>query len=169
MRQWIMLVALLFVHTMQVTAQQEKKTGEMQGMPGMQDLKMPEMDMGENPLIAMHPETFRQVIVRHDASGTGGDAAKAICKGQPGCTRAIASGAGQIADRDQGEARQLDRRLCRWAHRYKTLSSASERCRSRVFKRRGGSHGQRGRRRNLRQRNVHWTRGGTRGSSRDSI
>ena len=71
MRQWIMLVALLFVHTMQVTAQQEKKTGEMQGMPGMQDLKMPEMDMGENPLIAMHPETFRQVIVRHDASGTG--------------------------------------------------------------------------------------------------
>lgn len=73
MRHWIILICVLLVLPALARAQQDKKTGAMQGMPGMQDMQMPGMDMGENPLIAMHPENFLQEIVRHDTSGTGAE------------------------------------------------------------------------------------------------
>ncbi len=73
MRQWIVLIALLFIFPTLAAGQQEKKTDDMQGMPGMQDMQMPGMDMGENPLISMHPKNFLQEIVRHDTSGTGAE------------------------------------------------------------------------------------------------
>ena len=42
-------------------------------MPGMQGMQMPGMDMGGNPLITMHPETFLQEVVGHDTSGTSAE------------------------------------------------------------------------------------------------
>jgi len=54
-------------------AQQSKKNDEMQTMPGMNNEQMPEMQMGGNDLIAMHPETFLQQIVRHGTSGTSAE------------------------------------------------------------------------------------------------
>jgi hypothetical protein len=58
------------------TSQQppQKKPGDdMQGMPGMDDGQMPNMKMNGNALIAMHPETFLQEIVRHSTSGTSAE------------------------------------------------------------------------------------------------
>jgi hypothetical protein len=54
-------------------AQQSKKNDEMQGMPGMNNEPMPEMQMGGNDRITMHPETFLQQIVRHGTSGTSAE------------------------------------------------------------------------------------------------
>jgi hypothetical protein len=54
-------------------AQQSNKNDEMQGMPGMNNEQMPEMQMGGNDLITMHPETFLQQIVRHGTSGTSAE------------------------------------------------------------------------------------------------
>ena len=73
MRHWIILICVLLVLPTLARAQQDKKTDDMQAMPGMQDMQLPGMDMGGNPLITMHPENFLQEIVRHDTSGTGAE------------------------------------------------------------------------------------------------
>ena len=53
--------------------QKGKKDGDMQGMPGMDGMQMPEMNMGGSDLMTMHPETFLQEIVRHTGSGTSAE------------------------------------------------------------------------------------------------
>jgi hypothetical protein len=73
MRLWIAVLAALLVYPALAGAQQDKKNDDMQDMPGMQDMQMPGMDMGGNPLISMHPENFLQEIVRHDTSGTSAE------------------------------------------------------------------------------------------------
>jgi hypothetical protein len=73
MRPWMAMFAALLLFPALTGAQQDKKNDNMQGMPGMQDMQMPGMDMGGNPLITMHPENFLQEIVRHDTSGTGAE------------------------------------------------------------------------------------------------
>lgn len=59
----------------QSTGQQspEKKSGDMQGMPGMDQKQMPGMKMSENSLMNMHPENFRQEIIHHGTSGTSAE------------------------------------------------------------------------------------------------
>jgi hypothetical protein len=69
MRRWAALFAVFLMFPAFAGAQGNKKD-DMQGMPGMQDMQTPGMDMGENPLITKHPETFLQEIVHHDSSGT---------------------------------------------------------------------------------------------------
>ncbi len=69
MRRWTAIFAVFLMFPALARAQ-DKKKDDMQGMPGMQDMQMPGMDMGEKPLITMHPQTFLQEIVRHDSSGT---------------------------------------------------------------------------------------------------
>jgi hypothetical protein len=49
---------------------QKKKTDDMQNMPGMDQKQMPGMQMDENGLMTMHPESFLQEIVHHGTSGT---------------------------------------------------------------------------------------------------
>jgi hypothetical protein len=74
MRHWIAMCALLLAIPALAGAQQdEKKGGDMQGMPGMDGTQMPGMNMGGTDLMTMHPETFLQEIVRHAGSGTSAE------------------------------------------------------------------------------------------------
>jgi hypothetical protein len=74
MRHRIALCALLLAIPALAGAQQdEKKVGDMQGMPGMDGMQMPGMNMGGTDLMTMHPETFLQEIVRHAGSGTSAE------------------------------------------------------------------------------------------------
>jgi hypothetical protein len=74
MRHWILIFALLLAVPARTKAQQdEKKDGAMQGMPGMDGMQMPGMNMGGTDLMPMHPETFLQEIVRHAGSGTSAE------------------------------------------------------------------------------------------------
>src|SRR5579863_7551968 len=74
MRQWIAMWALLLAIPALAGAQQTgKKDDDMQGMPGMDDAQMQGMKMGGSELMTMHPETFRQEIVRHAGSGTSAE------------------------------------------------------------------------------------------------
>jgi hypothetical protein len=49
------------------------KNGEMQNMPGMDQKQMFGMQMDENDMMNMHPETFLQEIVHHATSGTSAE------------------------------------------------------------------------------------------------
>jgi hypothetical protein len=72
MRKLIAIFALFVAFPALTAAQQTgKKDDDMQDMPGMDGMQMPGMDMSENPLLTMHPETLRQKIVLHAGSGTG--------------------------------------------------------------------------------------------------
>jgi hypothetical protein len=74
MRHKIAVMALLLAIPALAGAQQEgKKDDDVQGMPGMQGMQMPGMNMGGNDLMNMHPETFLQGIVRHTGSGTSAE------------------------------------------------------------------------------------------------
>jgi hypothetical protein len=74
MRHWIAMLALLLAIPSLAAAQQNgKKDDDMQGMPGMDGMQMPGMDMGGTDLITMHPESFPQEIVRHAGSGTSAE------------------------------------------------------------------------------------------------
>ena len=74
MRHWIAMCALLLAIPALAGAQQnEKKDSGMQGMPGMDGMQMPGMNMGGADLMTMHPETFLQEIVRHAGSGTSAE------------------------------------------------------------------------------------------------
>jgi hypothetical protein len=74
MRHWILIFALLLAVPARTKAQQEaKRDGTMQGMPGMDGMQMPGMNMGGTDLMTMHPETFLQEIVRHAGSGTSAE------------------------------------------------------------------------------------------------
>jgi hypothetical protein len=53
--------------------QTEKKTDDMQNMPGMDQKQMPGMPMDENGSMNMHPENFLQEIVHHGTSGTSAE------------------------------------------------------------------------------------------------
>jgi hypothetical protein len=71
MRYSIALFTLFLAIPTLVAAQQNgKKDDDMQDMPGMQGMQMPGTTTNENSLLTMHPETFRQGIVRHAGSGT---------------------------------------------------------------------------------------------------
>lgn len=57
---------------------QEKKTEDMQNMPGMDHqqmpvLQMPDMQMNENHSMNLHPETFIEEIIHHGTSGTSAE------------------------------------------------------------------------------------------------
>jgi hypothetical protein len=54
-------------------AQQDGKTDDMQGTPGMADMQMPGMNMGESAPMNMHPQTFVEEILRHAGSGTSAE------------------------------------------------------------------------------------------------
>ena len=74
MRQWLAILALLLANPAFAKAQQNgKKDGDMQGMPGIDDMQMQGMNMGGTGLMTMHPETFVQEIVRHAGSGTSAE------------------------------------------------------------------------------------------------
>lgn len=74
MRHWMAMIALVLAIPAVTGAQQnEKKDGDMQGMPGMDGTQMQGMNMGGTGLMTMHPETFLQEIVRHAGSGTGAE------------------------------------------------------------------------------------------------
>ena len=74
MRHCIAMFALLLAFPALAGARQNgKKDGDMQGMPGMDDMQMQGMNMGGNELMTMHPETFLQEIVRHNGSGTSAE------------------------------------------------------------------------------------------------
>jgi hypothetical protein len=74
MRHSIVALALFLAIPVFAGAQQDsKKNDSMQGMPGMEGMQMPGMNMGGNELITMHPETFLQEIVRHAGSGTSAE------------------------------------------------------------------------------------------------
>ena len=74
MRHWITMLALVLAIPAVAGAQQnEKKDGDMQGMPGMERTQMQGMNMGGTDLMTMHPETFPQEIVRHAGSGTSAE------------------------------------------------------------------------------------------------
>jgi hypothetical protein len=75
MRLWIAMTALLLAFPAFAGTQQngKKKDDDMQGMPGMDGMQMPGMNMGGNELMTMHPETFLQQIVRHSGSGTSAE------------------------------------------------------------------------------------------------
>src|ERR1700681_968631 len=51
----------------------KSKNGGMQNMPGMEQKQMPGMQMDENDMMNMHPETFLQEIVHHATSGTSAE------------------------------------------------------------------------------------------------
>lgn len=74
------MIALLLAIPALAGAQQDrgKKDDEMQGMPGMQGMRMPGvngegMNSGGNDLMTMSPETFLQEIVSHTGSGTSAE------------------------------------------------------------------------------------------------
>ena len=74
MRHWIAMLALLLAIPALAEAQQSgKKDGDLQSMPGMNDMQMQGMNMGGTELLTMHPETFLQEIVRHAGSGTSAE------------------------------------------------------------------------------------------------
>ena len=74
MRHWIARLALFLAIPAIAGAQQNgTKDDDMQGMPGMNGMQMPGMNMGGNALMTMHPETFPQEIVRHAGSGTSAE------------------------------------------------------------------------------------------------
>jgi hypothetical protein len=74
MRHAIVILALLLAIPALARAQQdEKKDGNMHGMPGMDGMQMPGMNMGGADLMTMHPESFLQEIVRHAGSGTSAE------------------------------------------------------------------------------------------------
>ncbi len=74
MRRWIAMWALLVAIPALAGAQQNgKKDDDMQGMPGMDGMQMPGMNMGGPDLMTMHPETFPQEILRHAGSGTSAE------------------------------------------------------------------------------------------------
>lgn len=54
-------------------APEQKKSEDSQAMPGMIGMPMPEMNLGGSELMTMHPENFRQEIVRHAGSGTSAE------------------------------------------------------------------------------------------------
>jgi hypothetical protein len=74
MLNWIARLALFLAIPAIAGAQQSgTRDGDMQGMPGMDGMQMPGMNMGGNELMTMHPETFPQEIVRHAGSGTSAE------------------------------------------------------------------------------------------------
>ncbi len=66
-------VLLLAFPALAGAQQSGKKDDDMQGMPGMDGMQMPGMNMGGSDLMTMHPETFLQEIVRHGGSGTSAE------------------------------------------------------------------------------------------------
>jgi hypothetical protein len=68
-----MFALLLAIPALTGAQQNGKKDDAMQGMPGMDGMQMPGMNMGGNELMTMHPETFPQEIVRHAGSGTSAE------------------------------------------------------------------------------------------------
>ncbi len=74
MRHLIAMIGILLAIPGLAGAQQDgKKDDDMKGMPGMDGMQMPGMNMGGNELMTMHPETFLQEIVRHAGSGTSAE------------------------------------------------------------------------------------------------
>lgn len=73
MRHTIATMALLLAIPALAGAQQNQKKDDMQGMPGMEGMQMPGVNVGTNDLMTMHPETFLQEIVRHAGSGTSAE------------------------------------------------------------------------------------------------
>ena len=74
MRHLIAMLALLLAIPALAEAQQNgKKDGDLQDIPGMNDVQMQGMNMGGTELMTMHPETFLQEIVRHAGSGTSAE------------------------------------------------------------------------------------------------
>lgn len=75
-----MIAFLLAIPAVAGAQQNDKKDNDMQGMPGMEGMQMPGMDMsgmnsGGNDLMTMYPRTFLQEIVRHAGSGTSAEPA----------------------------------------------------------------------------------------------
>ncbi len=74
MRHWIAILAFVMAFPSLIGAQQGgKKDDTMQGMPGMAGMQTPVMNMGENDLTTMRPETFLQEIMSHAGSGTSAE------------------------------------------------------------------------------------------------
>ncbi len=74
MRHLIAMIGILLAIPGLAGAQQDgKKDDDMKGMPGMDGMQMPGMNMGGTELMTMHPETFPQEIVRHAGSGTSAE------------------------------------------------------------------------------------------------
>src|SRR5258708_23212049 len=67
------ILASLFILPVIAGAQQSKNDADMQGMPGMDNGQMQEMQTGEDDLITIHPTTFPQEIVHHGTSGTSAE------------------------------------------------------------------------------------------------
>jgi hypothetical protein len=72
LRCWMVLLALSLAAA-SARAQQDGKTDDMQGTPGMADMQMPGMNMGESAPMNMHPQTFVEEILRHAGSGTSAE------------------------------------------------------------------------------------------------
>jgi hypothetical protein len=67
------LFALLLASAAAHAQQNSQKKDDTLGMPGMGDMQMPGMNMGENGPMSMPPETFVQEILRHAGSGTSAE------------------------------------------------------------------------------------------------
>jgi hypothetical protein len=68
-----MVLLALSLAAASARAQQDGKTDDMQGTPGMADMQMPGMNMGESAPMNMHPQTFVEEILRHAGSGTSAE------------------------------------------------------------------------------------------------
>src|SRR5882762_7529875 len=74
MRKFLAAALCCFLLPSIAAAQQtEKKTDDMQNVPGMDQKQMPGMPMDENGSMNMHPENFLQEIVHHGTSGTSAE------------------------------------------------------------------------------------------------
>src|ERR1700737_2606236 len=51
--------------------EKKKKTDDMQGMPGMDHKQMPDMQMGQDAMMNMHPDNFIQEMFHQEISATG--------------------------------------------------------------------------------------------------
>ena len=72
LRCWMVLLALSLAAA-SARAQQDGKTDDMQGTPGMADMQMPGMTMDGSGPMNMHPQTFVEEILRHAGSGTSAE------------------------------------------------------------------------------------------------
>jgi hypothetical protein len=72
LRCWMALLALSLAAA-SARAQQDGKTDDMQGTPGMADMQMPGMTMDGSGPMNMHPQTFVEEILRHAGSGTSAE------------------------------------------------------------------------------------------------